>query len=211
MLLEWQVLTLLYYLFCTFRWWELLLCLEVFLLTRILKQHQTLSCGGTGEHFGQQMLEVHGVMRSGYSCGWARTGCRPLKCTLYRWVIREFASLSCSRHTTLPGWVTSWWTMIVRLFLGGYELVFFIMACTDGICVYKHLVCWLIRSPFNSKSYLPMSCHLQVFAGNVVCSDFPYAHGPPMILCIHYEFGFLSSSMAAILVLCVCRTPTTRA
>lgn len=92
--------TLIYYLFCTFRRWELLLCLEVFLFTRSLKQHQALSCGGTGEHFGVQMLEVHGVMRSGYSCGRARTGCRPLKRALYWWVIREFAGLSCSRQTT---------------------------------------------------------------------------------------------------------------
>lgn len=92
--------TLLYDLSCTFRRWEMLLRLEVFLLTRSLKQHQALSYGGTGEHFGLQMLEVHGVVTSGYSYGWARTGCRPLKRELYRWVTREFAGLSCSRQTT---------------------------------------------------------------------------------------------------------------
>jgi hypothetical protein len=35
--------TILFYLFCTLRWWELLLCLEVFLLSRNLKAHQALS------------------------------------------------------------------------------------------------------------------------------------------------------------------------
>ena len=55
---------------------------------------------------------------------------------------------------------------------------FFIMACTDGICVYKHLVCWSIRPPFNAKCYLPMSCHLQVLLGTLfaLTSHMPMAH-----------------------------------